>query len=56
MNTQKVDFAIIGGGVTGLWLNALLARTGFSTVLIEKTALGVEQTLASQGMIHGGVK
>ena len=56
MNTQKVDFAIIGGGVTGLWLNALLARTGFSTILIEKTALGVEQTLASQGMIHGGVK
>ena len=56
MNTQKVDFAIIGGGVTGLWLNALLARTGFSTILIEKTALGMEQTLASQGMIHGGVK
>ena len=56
MNTQKVDFAIIGGGVTGLWLNALLARTGFSTIVIEKTALGVEQTLASQGMIHGGVK
>ena len=56
MNTQKVDFAIIGGGVTGLWLNALLARSGFSTILIEKAALGVEQTLASQGMIHGGVK
>ena len=56
MNTQKVDFAIIGGGVTGLWLNALLARTGFSTIVIEKKALGVEQTLASQGMIHGGVK
>ena len=56
MNTQKVDFAIIGGGVTGLWLNALLTRTGFSTVVIEKRALGGEQTLASQGMIHGGVK
>ena len=51
MNTQKVDFAIVGGGVTGLWLNVLLARAGFSTIVIEKTALGVQQTLASQGMI-----
>ena len=56
MNTQKVDFAIVGGGVTGLWLNVLLARAGFSTIVIEKTALGIQQTLASQGMIHGGVK
>ena len=56
MNTQKVDFAIVGGGVTGLWLNVLFARAGFSTIVIEKTALGVQQTLASQGMIHGGVK
>ena len=56
MNTQKVDFAIVGGGATGLWLNVLLARAGFSTIVIEKTALGVQQTLASQGMIHGGVK
>ena len=42
--------------MTGLWLNALLAKSGFSTIVIEKKALGVEQTLASQGMIHGGVK
>jgi glycine/D-amino acid oxidase-like deaminating enzyme len=31
-------------------------RCGFSVIVIEKEALGAGQTLASQGMIHGGQK
>lgn len=48
--------AIVGGGVSGLWLLNVLRRRGYKAVLIEKDALGCGQTLASQGMIHGGIK
>lgn len=51
-----LDLAIIGGGVAGLWLANRAKRAGFSIALFESKALGSEQTLASQGMIHGGMK
>ena len=54
--TIKVDVAIIGGGIAGLWLLARLRRLGFSALLIESEALGTGQTICSQGIIHGGVK
>ena len=50
------DIAIIGGGISGLWLLNLLQQKGYNTALVEKEALGSGQTLASQGMIHGGIK
>ncbi|MCB1645811.1 MAG: FAD-dependent oxidoreductase [Pseudomonadales bacterium] len=50
------QIAVIGGGIAGLWLASQLSRAGYSTRLFEKTALGQGQTLASQGMIHGGIK
>ncbi len=50
------DIAIIGGGISGLWLLNLLQQQGYNTALVEKDALGSGQTLASQGMIHGGIK
>ena len=50
------DMAIIGGGVAGLWLANRLANTGYSLALFESKALGSDQTVASQGMIHGGMK
>ena len=53
---HKTDVAIFGGGVAGLWLLNLLTRQGYSTLLLERDQLGSGQTLASQGMIHGGVK
>ena len=53
---QKTDIAILGGGIAGLWLLNLLAKRGYSVLLIEKEALGSGQTIASQGMIHGGIK
>ncbi|MFT7220992.1 MAG: glycerol-3-phosphate dehydrogenase [Candidatus Azotimanducaceae bacterium] len=55
-NVHKTDVAILGGGIAGLWLLNLLTRTGYSAVLVERDQLGCGQTLASQGMIHGGVK
>jgi len=50
------DIAIIGGGIAGLWLLNRLANQGFNVILFEKNALGSDQTVASQGMIHGGMK
>jgi len=51
-----VDIAIIGGGVAGLWLLNRVINAGYHAVLFEESALGSGQTVASQGMIHGGVK
>lgn len=52
----RVDIAIIGGGIAGLWLHNRLRRQGWSVVLLERDRLGGRQTLLSQGIIHGGLK
>src|SRR5690606_16972953 len=52
----STDVLIVGAGVAGLWLNARLRRQGFSTILVESSALGGGQSLKSQGIIHGGAK
>ena len=48
--------AIVGGGIAGTWLLRLLSQQGYNTILLERNELGCGQTLASQGMIHGGLK
>ncbi len=53
---MDVDAVIVGGGVTGLWLRALLKSEGRTVVLIESDALGSGQTIASQGILHNGAK
>lgn len=55
-HTLQLDIALIGGGIAGLWLVNRLRRAGYNTALFEHRALGSDQTLASQGMIHGGIK
>ncbi|MGH2291210.1 NAD(P)/FAD-dependent oxidoreductase [Pseudomonas capeferrum] len=52
----STDVLIVGAGVAVLCLNARLRRQGFSTVLVERASLGGEQTIKSQGIIHGGTK
>jgi len=54
--TLHADVLIFGGGIAGLWTLARLKRLGFSCVLVESHALGSGQTIASQGIIHGGLK
>lgn len=48
------DIVICGGGIAGLWLLNVLIAKGFNVLLIEKSTTGGIQTMASQGMIHGG--
>ncbi len=52
----KTDIIIFGGGIAGLWLLNRLTAAGYSALLFETDALGCGQTLASQGMVHGGIK
>ena len=54
--TQTYDIIIFGGGIAGLFIANRLKSAGFNLILIEKDKLGGGQTLASQGMIHGGQK
>lgn len=52
----QTDITIIGGGIAGLWLLHRLCNAGYNAILLESKALGSDQSVASQGMIHGGIK
>jgi len=56
MKQAKVDFLIVGAGIAGLWLLADLKARGYSVLLCESKPIGSGQTVASQGIIHGGTK
>jgi glycine/D-amino acid oxidase-like deaminating enzyme len=53
---MELDVLIFGGGATGLWLLDQLSRRGDRILLLEAGRLGEGQTVASQGIIHGGLK
>ena len=52
---MQVDVLIFGGGAAGLWLLDELARRGDRVLLLEAVR-PAGQTIASQGIIHGGLK
>ena len=56
MTRYSYDAIIIGGGIAGLWTLNTLCNRGYNAILLEQRALGSDQTVASQGMIHGGIK
>ncbi|MBV9877674.1 MAG: FAD-dependent oxidoreductase [Verrucomicrobia bacterium] len=56
MSTLKADIVICGAGIAGLWLFNYLKRKGFNALLLENDAIGCGQTIASQGIIHSGLK
>ncbi|MBT8429591.1 MAG: FAD-dependent oxidoreductase, partial [Gammaproteobacteria bacterium] len=56
MKNHKLDIAIFGGGIAGLWTLARLRQAGYRVALFERLAIGGIQSIASQGIIHGGTK
>jgi len=52
----EVDTVVVGGGIAGLWLASVLSNRGYRVLVLEADSLGCRQTLASQGMVHGGLK
>ncbi len=55
-SSYSTDIVIFGGGIAGLWLLNRLRNEGYRAILLETDRLGSGQTLASQGIIHGGLK
>jgi glycine/D-amino acid oxidase-like deaminating enzyme len=53
---MRLDALIFGGGAAGMWLLDRLSRDGHHVLLLEAKSLGAGQTVASQGIIHGGLK
>jgi len=53
---QTPDIIISGAGIAGLWLFNHLKRIGYDVLLLERNAIGCGQTIASQGIIHSGLK
>tara|TARA_Y100000994_G_scaffold246104_1_gene248793 strand:+ start:515 stop:1717 length:1203 start_codon:yes stop_codon:yes gene_type:complete len=54
--TYSTNIVILGGGIAGLWLLNRMKAEGYEPILFETESLGGRQTLASQGIIHGGLK
>ncbi|MGH1399058.1 MAG: FAD-dependent oxidoreductase [Alphaproteobacteria bacterium] len=55
MNTQ-IDIAVVGAGIAGLWVFHRLKRMGYDAVLLENSGIGGGQSIASQGILHSGLK
>lgn len=53
---MQLDVLIFGGGAAGLWLLDTLFWRGARALLVETNRLGSGQTIAAQGIIHGGLK
>lgn len=56
MNAHTPDIVIFGAGIAGLWMFNRYKAMGYDVLLLESDAIGAGQTLASQGIIHSGLK
>lgn len=54
--TPTPDIIIHGAGIAGLWTFHRLKKLGYDVLLLEKDAIGGGQSIASQGIIHSGLK
>src|SRR2546422_7097373 len=53
---ERIDVAVIGGGVTGLAAALALAERGHSTCVIERHPRpGLETSTHNSGVIHAGI-
>lgn len=53
---KSPDIVIFGAGIAGLWTFHRLKKLGYDVLLLEKESIGCGQTIASQGIIHSGLK
>lgn len=56
MGAAPYDTVILGGGVAALWTARVLQNSGQAVLVLTNAALGSGQSLAAQGVIHGGLK
>lgn len=55
-SARTADIVIFGAGIAGLWTHAYLKNLGYDSLLLESSAIGGGQSVASQGIIHSGLK
>jgi glycine/D-amino acid oxidase-like deaminating enzyme len=53
---REVDIVIFGAGIAGLWAFNRFTRAGYGVLLLESRFVGGGQSIASQGIIHSGLK
>jgi glycine/D-amino acid oxidase-like deaminating enzyme len=56
MAPAPTDIVILGGGIAGLWMLGRLRQAGYRALLLTDGDLGAGQSVASQGIIHSGLK
>ena len=56
MNEFAYDALFLGGGISGLSILNRFQALGYRACLIEKEALGMGQSIASQGILYLGQK
>jgi glycerol-3-phosphate dehydrogenase len=56
MASYKSDIVIFGAGIAGLWLHHRLRKAGYNSLLLETHGIGGIQSIASQGILHSGLK
>ncbi len=53
---MTLDVLVFGAGIAGLWTARALRARGDSCAILEPRGIGGVQSIASQGIIHGGIK
>ncbi len=56
MAERQIDIVIFGAGIAGLWALHRFKAMGYDALLLESESIGGGQTIASQGIIHSGLK
>lgn len=56
MAARHTDIVIFGAGIAGLWAHHRFRRAGYNSLLLESSGIGGGQSIASQGIIHSGLK
>lgn len=56
MSKIQTDILIVGAGIAGLWLFHFLKKKNYDVLLLTDQGIGAGQTIASQGILHSGLK
>ncbi|NBN89992.1 MAG: glycerol-3-phosphate dehydrogenase/oxidase [Actinobacteria bacterium] len=53
---ERFDVAIVGGGITGIWVAREAASRGLKVALVDRGDFGAETSAATTKYIHGGIR
>lgn len=53
---EDFDVAVVGGGITGIWVAREAASRGLKVALVDRGDFGAETSAATTKYIHGGIR